>query len=168
MSAMERPGDPRCDADDVEIRVLGRDDVATMDALLDLFGEVFGDAAEHAGRRPDATYLARLLAGDAFIAIAASRGGEVVGGLAAYVLSKYEQARSEIYLYDLAVAPSHRRRGVATALIARLQAIAAERGAWVIFVQADHGDDPAIALYSKLGVREDVLHFDIAPEKEPH
>ena len=49
------------------------------------------------------------------------------------------------------------------ALIRRLQAIAAERGAWVIFVQADRGDDPAIALYSKLGTREDVLHFDIAP-----
>jgi aminoglycoside 3-N-acetyltransferase I len=32
----------------------------------------------------------------------------------------------------------------------------------VIFVQADHGDDPAIALYERLGVREEVLHFDIA------
>lgn len=31
----------------------------------------------------------------------------------------------------------------------------------VIFVQADYGDDPAIALYTKVGVREDVLHFDI-------
>jgi aminoglycoside 3-N-acetyltransferase I len=31
----------------------------------------------------------------------------------------------------------------------------------VIFVQADYGDDPAIALYSKLGTREEVLHFDI-------
>jgi hypothetical protein len=29
-------------------------------------------------------------------------------------------------------------------------------------VQADHGDDPAIALYTGLGTREDVLHFDIA------
>jgi aminoglycoside 3-N-acetyltransferase I len=33
----------------------------------------------------------------------------------------------------------------------------------VIFVQADRGDDPAITLYTKLGVREEVLHFDIAP-----
>jgi hypothetical protein len=33
----------------------------------------------------------------------------------------------------------------------------------VIFVQADHVDAPAIALYTKLGVREDVLHFDIDP-----
>ena len=91
------------------------------------------------------------------------QAGEVLGGLVAYELPKFEQARSEIYIYDLAVAEAHRRRGVATALIRRLQAIAAERGAWVIFVQADRGDDPAIALYSKLGTREDVLHFDIAP-----
>ena len=31
----------------------------------------------------------------------------------------------------------------------------------MIFVQADYGDDPAIALYSKLGRREDVTHYDI-------
>ena len=32
----------------------------------------------------------------------------------------------------------------------------------LIFVQADIGDEPAIELYTQLGVREDVLHFDIA------
>ena len=90
-------------------------------------------------------------------------GGSFVGGLVAYVLDKLEQERSEIYIYDLAVAEARRRRGVATALIGRLQAIAAEIGAWVIFVQADYGDDPAIALYEKLGRREDVMHFDIPP-----
>ena len=93
--------------------------------------------------------------------LGATDGDEVVGGLAAYELMKFEQARSEIYIYDLAVAEPHRQRGLATALIGRLQQIAAARGAWVIFVQADHGDDPAIALYTKLGVREEVLHFDI-------
>ena len=85
----------------------------------------------------------------------------MVGGLAAYELKKFEQRRSEIYIYDLAVAETHRRRGIATALIEALKKIGRERGAWVIFVQADHGDDPAIALYTGLGVREDVLHFDI-------
>ena len=91
----------------------------------------------------------------------AERGAEVVGGLVAYQFDKFEQARSEIYIYDLAVAERARRRGVATALIRRLQVIAKERGAWVIYVQADHGDDPAIRLYESLGVREEVLHFDI-------
>ena len=97
-------------------------------------------------------------------AVAALQGGVVVGGLAAYVLPKFERARSEVYLYDLAVADTHRRRGIATALIAELRRIAAARGAWVVFVQADYGDDPAVALYTKLGTREDVMHFDIAVE----
>lgn len=89
---------------------------------------------------------------------------DVVGGLAAYVLHKFEQERSEIYIYDLAVAAMHRRRGIATALIDALRPIGRALGAWVIYVQADRGDDPAIALYDRLGVREEVLHFDIALE----
>jgi len=60
------------------------------------------------------------------------------------------------------VAAAHRREGIATALIQELKKIAVERAAYVIYVQADLGDDPAIALYTKLGIREDVLHFDIA------
>lgn len=47
------------------------------------------------------------------------------------------------------------------AMIEGLRKVAAARGAHVIFVQADIGDDPAIALYAKLGIRENVLHFDI-------
>lgn len=42
---------------------------------------------------------------------------EVVGGLAAHVLEKFEQDRREIYTYDLAISGAHRRRGVATRLI---------------------------------------------------
>jgi aminoglycoside 3-N-acetyltransferase I len=133
-----------------------------MDAMVRMFGDAFDDAAYRA-KRPSKAYFDRLLASDTFIAIAALRDGHVVGGLAAYELRKFEQERSEIYIYDLAVAAAHRRQGIATALIQELQDIAAERGAWVIFVQADHGDAPAIALYSKLGRREDVLHFDIPP-----
>ncbi len=55
--------------------------------------------------------------------------------------------------------------GIATAMIEQLKHVAAARGAYVIYVQADHGDDPAIALYTKLGIREDVMHFDIPLER---
>jgi aminoglycoside 3-N-acetyltransferase I len=98
------------------------------------------------------------------IALVALAAGKVSGGLVAYELDKFEQARREIYIYDLAVAAAHRRRGIATAVIQHLRQIAAERGAWVVYVQADYGDDPAIALYEKLGSREDVMHFDIDVE----
>ena len=100
-----------------------------------------------------------------FIAVVAMRGAEVVGGLAAYELPKFERVRREIYIYDLAVAEAHRRRGLARGLILELKRIARARGAYVIYVQADLVDAPAIALYESLGTREDVLHFDIAVDE---
>lgn len=154
-----------------EIRRLAAGDLALMHGLLDMFGVAFGEPAIYGGRRPGEDYLRDLLGRDEFVALAAVAQGanrtDVVGGLAAYVLPKFEQPRSEIYIYDLAVAASHRRRGIATALIETLKTLAVERGAHVIFVQADLGDDPAIALYSRLGRREDVLHFDIAAAVAP-
>jgi aminoglycoside 3-N-acetyltransferase I len=144
------------------IQRLESGDLDLMHGLLTMFGEAFEDVERYGSARPDAAYLARLLANETFIALVALSGGTVVGGLAAYVLPKFEQPVSEVYIYDLAVAEPYRRQGVATALIEALKPIAAAAGAWVIFVQADHGDDPAIALYTSLGTREDVLHFDIA------
>ena len=132
-----------------------------MDALLGTFGEAFDEAEIYGAQRPGGIYLRQLLGTHYFIALAAMRGAEVVGGIAAYELKKFEQERSEIYIYDLAVAAGHRREGIATALILELKHIASARGAYVIFVQADIGDEAAIALYEKLGTREDVLHFDI-------
>jgi aminoglycoside 3-N-acetyltransferase I len=132
-----------------------------MEAMSDMFAEAFDEVEVHRGKRPGAAWLEDLLASDHFIALAALKSGKVVGGIVAYELPKYEQARREIYLYDLAVAAAHRREGIATALIRELKKLAASRGAYVIFVQADEGDDAAIALYSRLGTREDVLHFDI-------
>ena len=152
-----------------EIRRIGPDELPTMYALLDTFGEVFGMPETYCALQPAREYLRQLLDGESFIALAAMADGRVVGGLAAYVLPKFEQARSEIHLYDLAVAASHRRQGIATALVAALRGIAAERGAYLIFVQADTGpeDVPAITLYSRLGRREEVLHFDIEVDPGP-
>ncbi len=152
------------DIESLNICALGPDDVPLMEALLTTFGEAFEDMETYGEERPSTSYLERLLGNEHFIALAARKDDEVVGGLAAYVLQKFERERSEIYIYDLAVAEGHRREGIATALIEELKEMATARGAHVIFVQADHGDDPAITLYSKLGIREDVLHFDIHPE----
>ena len=144
-----------------KVRRLGSTDLEPMHALLTMFGEAFGEPETYGAARPSDDYLRRLLGNEQFIALAAVDGFSVVGGLAAYVLDKFEQERSEVYIYDLAVAEPHRRAGIATALIDALKTIAAVQGAFVIFVQADPVDAPAVALYSKLGKREDVLHFDI-------
>ena len=129
-----------------------------------MFGESFEDPATWGDEPPSDAYLVELLGREGVIVLAAiADEEEVAGGLVAYEFDKIERARREVYIYDLAVAEPHRRRGVATGLIGHLRALASERGAWAIFVQADHGDDPAIALYAGLGTREEVLHFDIRP-----
>jgi aminoglycoside 3-N-acetyltransferase I len=135
-----------------------------MRRLNALFAEVFADPESYAAAPPSDAYLEELLGKAHVIALAASANGQVVGGLVAYEMDKFEQARREVYIYDLAVDAAYRRQGVATGLIRRLGAIAAERGAWVVYVQADYEDEPAVALYEKLGVREEVLHFDIVPK----
>lgn len=141
-------------------------DISLLKALLRVFGEAFDEMETYQRAVPSDAYLAQLLSGDHFIAIVATIQDEVVGGLAAYVLDKFEQQRREIYIYDLAVMKGRRRRGVATGLIGELRNIAAELGAYVIFVQADLTDAPAIALYESLGTKETAHHFDIGvPDK---
>lgn len=135
-------------------------DVHLLKDLLRVFGEAFEDVETYQGAVPSDEYLQSLLAMPHFIVVVAQRDGEVVGGLAAYEMQKFERERREIYIYDLAVAVEHRRRGVATGLIGELKRLARQRRAYVIFVQADRGDEPAIALYQGLGTREDVYHFD--------
>jgi aminoglycoside 3-N-acetyltransferase I len=152
--------------DPVQVRALGNEDVASLRAMLSVFGRAFDEVSTYSARQPDDRYLSALLSRDTFVAIAAFAGPAVIGGLTAYVLPKFEQARAELYIYDLAVDEPHRRRGVATAMIEELKRLAIARGIHVMFVQADHGDEPAISLYTKLGVREDVLHFDIAPSPD--
>src|SRR3546814_17780780 len=107
--------------------------------------------------QPATTYLRKLLDSDQFIALAAIEDAAVIGGLTAYVLPKFEQARSEIYIYDLAVAAPHPRKGVATALINELKVIGAARGPSALFVQAAPVDLPAVSLYSTPGIRQEVL-----------
>ena len=140
-----------------------RADALRMKELLQVFADAFEDHESYQSSIPSDDYLANLLAREDFIPLVAIADGKVVGGLAAYVLRKFEQERSEIYIYDLAVDEAYRRHGIATGLINKLRDIAREIGAYVIFVQADYGDDPAIKLYESLGTREEVLHFDIVP-----
>ncbi|WP_017665923.1 GNAT family N-acetyltransferase [Porphyrobacter sp. AAP82] len=148
------------------VRRLASGDVAGLRAMNAVFAEGFGDPESYAAAPLDAAWAAQWLANPNHIALLAKANGVAVGALAAYVLPKFEQARSEIYIYDLAVLESARRQGIATALIDALRAIARDIGAWTIFVQADivPEDEPARRLYRKLASEEiTALHFDIAP-----
>lgn len=140
---------------------LKNDETALMKELIQVFAIAFEDPDSYQSAVPSDGYLRAWLEKPHVIALVSLEGESVVGGLVAYELEKFEQDRREIYIYDLAVAEAHRRKGIATSLINELKRIAKERDAYVIYVQADHGDDPAIRLYESLGTKEDVYHFDI-------
>lgn len=137
--------------------------LAEIKDLIRVFADAFDEQETYQSNIPSDEYLLSLIDDPTFIPVVAIVDGIVVGGLAAYVLKKFEQVRSEIYIYDLAVDENYRRRGIATGCINKLREIAREVGSYVIYVQADHDDEPAIKLYESLGTKEDVHHFDIMP-----
>ncbi|MGM0899101.1 MAG: GNAT family N-acetyltransferase [Bacillota bacterium] len=133
--------------------------------LNELFAFAFDEAGTYLKNKPSDEYLLSLLAKEHIISCVALADERVVGGLVAYVLEKFEQERSEVYIYDLAIDSHYRRQKIATNLIHFLKDEAFNLGAWVVFVQADPGDSAAVKLYSSLGTREDVFHFDFSIEK---
>lgn len=146
----------------ISIHRLKPADLTLLRRLNALFGQAFEDPDAYGRQPPDDSYLADMLAKQHIVVLVAAAGEQVLGGLVAYELDKLERARRELYIYDLAVAAQYRRQGIATALIEHLRDIASRRSAWVIYVQADHGDAPAISLYEKFAAPAEVLHFDIA------
>lgn len=86
----------------LELRQLGADDMAPMNQLLAVFGEAFGDPDTYGAKPPSAAYMRQLLGGDRFIALAALQSGDVVGGLAAYQLHKFEQQAGVLH-FDIPV-----------------------------------------------------------------
>src|SRR3546814_1567078 len=83
------------------VRLLGRDDVAPMRSLLSMFGEAFDEGRAYSYRPPGAAWLHRSLGSDAFIAIAAMKDDEMVGGIAAYVPPKFSSEEHTTELQSL-------------------------------------------------------------------
>jgi aminoglycoside 3-N-acetyltransferase I len=145
----------------IDVERLGPAQLSDVREAMRVFADAFDEQATFSSDPPSDAYFEKLLSNPHFVMLVARINGTVVGALAGYELVKYEQERSEFYIYDLAVAEPFRRRGIARMLIEALKPIARSAGAWVIFVQADREDEPAVALYRSMGIEEAPLHFDI-------
>ncbi|NEP80180.1 MAG: GNAT family N-acetyltransferase, partial [Okeania sp. SIO3B3] len=102
--------------ENITIQHLSEKDIKLMQDLLNVFGDAFDEVETYRKTQPKTDYLHKLLSRDYFIVLVALKHGKVVGGLAAYELYKFEQERSEIYIYDLAVSTEYRWQGIAMAL----------------------------------------------------
>ena len=145
---------------DIEIRKLGKDDVERFAAVVQLFAETFG---MENFTLPEQRHLAELINSDEFIALVAVEGQRIAGGLTAYVIRQYYSEKPLVYIYDLAVEPAYRRRGIATRLIAALKTWCAENGIEEAFVQATTDDEHAVAFYRSTGALEEEARYFFYP-----
>jgi len=74
-----------------------------------------------------------------------------VGFVLAHELPRRHGDRANLFVYELDVVVSHRRRRIASALLARLAELARGRGIRVGFVLTEPDNEPANALYRSAG-----------------
>jgi ribosomal protein S18 acetylase RimI-like enzyme len=98
-----------------------------------------------------------LLADPRTLMLVAFDGERPVGFVVAHELPRRHGDRAKLFVYEVDVAESHQRRGIAKALLARLAELARERGIRVGFVLTDPGNGPANALYRSAGGATDTV-----------
>ena len=101
-----------------------------------------------------------LLADPRTLLLVAFDGERPVGFVLAHVLSRRHGDRAKLFVYEVEVAESHRRRGIASALLGRLGELARERRIRTGFVLTEPGNDAANALYRDAGAAgEEVVQW---------
>jgi ribosomal-protein-alanine N-acetyltransferase len=93
------------------------------------------------------TDFARILAAPSGFGLVA----RVPAGPAGFVLGRF--AADECEILTLAVAPPHRRHGIAAGLLRAAMAMAAARGVHAFFLEVAEDNGPARALYAGAGFR---------------
>jgi GNAT superfamily N-acetyltransferase len=101
-----------------------------------------------------------LLADPRTLLLAAFDRERPVGFVLAHELPRRHGDRAKLFLYEVDVAESHRRRGIASALLGRLGELARERGIRAGFVLTEPGNGPANALYRSLGGSTDSVSVE--------
>lgn len=101
----------------------------------------------------------RLKKGESVVFAARNDDGELLGFTQLYLSFCSVEMKELIYLYDLYVAPTARRRGVARALMDAARQFAEERGAGALKLETAIDNRPAQALYEELGWQRDVEFY---------
>ena len=124
----------------VQIRRVGDSDVASVMAAAELFDDA---PLEDATRRflSSPTHHLFLAEDDSGAAIGFVSGVEVT----------HPDKGTEMFLYELAVADAHRRRGVGRSLVEALWRLAQERGGYGMFVGIEPDNEAARRTYLSAG-----------------
>jgi aminoglycoside 6'-N-acetyltransferase I len=106
----------------------------------------------------DADRLAACLAQQNHILLVAILDGRIVGQVLG-MIHRHPDTPTELYIDDLAVSETVRRRGIATRMLKQLLSIGAESGCEEVWVASDTDNGPAKKFYRSLnlGIRKAVV-----------
>jgi aminoglycoside 3-N-acetyltransferase I len=122
------------------VRKLGPEDAPAAQALVRAFHE----------SAVSRVYLSGLLSNPTNLLLVAEAGGEAVGFVWAHWLGRLTEERERLFLYEIEVAPEHRRRGVGTQLMHAVLLEARSRGS-VVFLLTNRSNAEAVSFYKQLG-----------------
>jgi len=77
--------------------------------------------------------------------------GAAVGYVVLTVSFSFEYRGRDAFIDELYIEPTHRRRGLGRAAMAFAEESAKELGVNAIHLEVDHGNDPAMELYKRIG-----------------
>ena len=112
------------------------------DGLISLWTEIFPATSPH--NDPE-TSLDKKLRNDPDLLLVAVMDGLVIGS----VMGGYDGHRG--WIYSLAVSPSLRRKGIASALMQAIEAKLRKRGCLKLNLQVVSANSAVVALYEELG-----------------
>jgi ribosomal protein S18 acetylase RimI-like enzyme len=100
---------------------------------------------------PAPEYLVRFLSRPDNVLIVATIGGVPVGFLLAYLLDRADRDQQMMFLYEIGVAESHRRRGIGTRMITELKALCWAQNVMKMWVPTGRSNVAATRLYASTG-----------------
>ncbi|MBD3637056.1 MAG: GNAT family N-acetyltransferase [Crocinitomicaceae bacterium] len=100
-----------------------------------------------------------------FVAVGATVGFELVGGLTAHIIPNYYKGGLDFFIYDIAIKREHQRKGVGLELLKFAQQFCKDHGIKEMYVAAEDTDEQALSYYRKtnaeeIGTRFFIYRFD--------
>ena len=128
-------------------------------------------AAELFDSPPLAAATERFLADPGHHLLFAYDGSGRAVGMVSGIEMTHPDKGTEMFIYELGVAPAARLQGVATELVNRLAQIARKRGCYGMWVGTESGNEAAQATYRKAGATEEapflLLSWDLTVGEQP-
>lgn len=106
---------------------------------------------------PHREWVARFLSEAGHHLLIARIGGRPAGFLSAVEMTHPDKG-TEMFLYELSVDAAHRRRGVASTLLAELRDLARQHGCYELWVLTDRDNRAALGAYRKSGADAESDH----------